>query len=120
MNIIDLNAATFPLPASVSHAQGVQRATGTNAASAVSIANTGSAGAQESPSLRITRGTDQADISSTARTLASIPSLPDPRPDVVSRVRNELASGAYEAGPEFDAKIDAAISEILGEVSAGL
>lgn len=70
--------------------------------------------------ITVTRGSDQADISPTARTLASIASLPDPRPSKVADIRAQLEAGTYDTGAAFDAKLDAAIDEIIREVDAGL
>ena len=114
MTNIDFNTSSYPLSSQSSRAEGVFR-------SAKEIYDRGDKPdrADRAEGAKVDRGPDRTDISPAAHTLASIPSLPDPRPDVVQGIREQIASGAYE-GEAFDKKIDAAIEAILDEVSAGL
>ncbi|MCC7406918.1 MAG: flagellar biosynthesis anti-sigma factor FlgM [Phycisphaeraceae bacterium] len=55
---------------------------------------------------------DRADFSSAAQLLGRLDQLPDTRDELITRVKQEIALGAYET-PE---KIDAAIEELLKDL----
>ncbi|MEO0514730.1 MAG: flagellar biosynthesis anti-sigma factor FlgM [Planctomycetota bacterium] len=54
----------------------------------------------------VSRGSDQIELSDTAKILAKLADLPEVREDLVARVRTEIADGTYETSEKLDAAIE--------------
>jgi len=54
----------------------------------------------------VARGSDQIELSDTAKILAKLADLPEVREDLVARVRAEIADGTYETSEKLDAAIE--------------
>ena len=54
----------------------------------------------------VSRGSDQIELSDTAKILAKLADLPEVREDLVARVRAEIAEGKYETPEKLDAAIE--------------
>lgn len=65
----------------------------------------------ETKTARAVRGADRVEVSRMASLLNQLRELPDIREDLVRRVRDQIAAGAYDT-PE---RIEGAINGILGE-----
>ncbi|MEM1108739.1 MAG: flagellar biosynthesis anti-sigma factor FlgM [Planctomycetota bacterium] len=61
----------------------------------------------------LSRGSDQVEVSDTARILGKLADIPEVREDLVARIRAEIAAGTYET-PE---KLDAAIEGLAEDLS---
>lgn len=70
----------------------------------------GRAGPAATPT-RTARGADRVEVSRMASLLNQLREMPDIREDLIRRVRDQIASGAYDT-PE---RIEGAIDGILGE-----
>jgi len=59
-----------------------------------------------SPAAETSRGSDQVDLSSTARIFAQLNNTAGVRQDLVARVRAEIEAGTYETPEKLDAAIE--------------
>ncbi|MEM9417508.1 MAG: flagellar biosynthesis anti-sigma factor FlgM [Planctomycetota bacterium] len=84
-----------------------------NGPSATSYLPSGKIERPAAPSTDVSRGSDQIELSDTAKILAKLTDLPEVREDLVARVRAEIANGTYET----DAKLDAAIEGLAEDLS---
>ncbi|MEL7472239.1 MAG: flagellar biosynthesis anti-sigma factor FlgM [Planctomycetota bacterium] len=64
------------------------------------------------------RPSDRVEVSPIAQYLARLREEPGIRQDVVDQVSAEIESGVYEAGGEFDAKLDTAIDRLIDDLYA--
>lgn len=58
------------------------------------------------------RGRDEVELSQTARLLGKLHELPDIRPELVQRIRDEIAEGSYDTDEKLDAAVDKLIDEL--------
>lgn len=79
-------------------------------AESLAAARAGSA-APDARASRIARGADRVEVSRMASLLNQLRDMPEMREDLIRRVRDQIASGAYDT-PE---RIEGAIDGILGE-----
>ena len=54
----------------------------------------------------VSRGSDQIELSDTAKILAKLSDLPEVREDLVARIKAEIADGKYETPDKLDAAIE--------------
>lgn len=59
------------------------------------------------------RARDTVDLSEKARLLDALRSQPDYRPDVVERVKGEIAEGTYLTDEKLDKALDALIDDLM-------
>lgn len=64
------------------------------------------------PDTAIQRGADEVELSTTARLMNRLDQISGVRDDVVSRVRQEIEAGTYDA----DAKLDLAIERLAEDL----
>lgn len=60
---------------------------------------------------RAARGADRVEVSRMASLLNQISELPDIREDLVRRVRDQIAAGAYDSPERIEGAIDGILSE---------
>ncbi len=58
------------------------------------------------------RGGDRVELSTTARLLGQLKSVPDVRQGLIDRVRSQIDAGTYETEDKLDAAIDAILDEL--------
>ena len=61
---------------------------------------------------QVNRGSDQIQLSGTARILAKLNTPPEVRQDLVDRVRGEIAQGTYETPDKIDAAVEGLADEL--------
>jgi len=61
----------------------------------------------DDPRAHTPRGSDQVDLSSPARLLATLKAGLPERTDLIQRVKGEIAQGTYDTPEKFDAAVDA-------------
>ncbi|MBB6429718.1 flagellar biosynthesis anti-sigma factor FlgM [Algisphaera agarilytica] len=83
-----------------------------NGPSAASYLPTGKIERPAASSTDVSRGSDQIELSDTAKILAKLADIPEVREDLVARVRAEIANGTYES----DAKLNAAIEGLAQDL----
>lgn len=86
-----------------------------NARAASSYSPTGRAQRPATTPTEYTRGSDQLELSETAKLLAKLANLPDVREDLVARVKAEIADGTYETADKLDAAIEGLAEHLANE-----
>lgn len=61
----------------------------------------------------VSRGSDQIELSDTAKILAKLADLPEVREDLVARVKAEIADGKYETPEKLDAAIEGLAQDLV-------
>lgn len=84
-----------------------------NANAAASYSPVGRINPSTSTPLDLSRGSDQIELSDTARILSKLANLPDIREDLVNRVRAQIADGTYDVDGKLDLAIDGLAEDLL-------
>ena len=73
------------------------------------------AGAKPGAASEAANAGDVVEISSAARLVAQIDSIPDIRVDLVERVKSEIAAGTYETPERIERTVTKLMDELFGD-----
>lgn len=77
-----------------------------NSPSAAAYSQSGRIEKPAAPAAETSRGSDQVDLSSTARIFAQLNDTTGVRQELVARIREEIEAGTYETPEKLDAAVE--------------